>query len=72
MLAVRLTRDVEKRLGNLAKKTGRTKSYYVRRAIVDNLDDMEDVFLADKSREEVMAGGEVFTHAEMMARYRVR
>jgi RHH-type rel operon transcriptional repressor/antitoxin RelB len=71
MLAVRLPRGIEERLGSLAKRTGKTKSYYVRRAIVENLDDMEDVFLADKSKEEVLAGGEVFTHEEMMVRYGV-
>jgi RHH-type transcriptional regulator, rel operon repressor / antitoxin RelB len=69
MLAVRLPRKMEKRLDSLARKTGRTKSYYVRRAIADNLEDMEDVFLADKSWEEVMAGGTVHTHEEVMARY---
>lgn len=69
MLAVRLSRKMEKRLDSLAKKTGRTKSYYVRRAIAENLEDMEDVFLADKSWEEVISGGRVYTHEEVMARY---
>ena len=69
MLAVRLPRKMEKRLDSLAKKTGRTKSYYVRRAIAENLEDMEDVFLADKSWEEVISGGRVYTHEEVMARY---
>ena len=69
MLAVRLPRKMEKRLDVLAKKTGRTKSYYVRQAIAENLEDMEDVFLADKSWEEVLAGGIVHTHEEVMARY---
>jgi RHH-type rel operon transcriptional repressor/antitoxin RelB len=62
---------MEKRLDRLAKKTGRTKSYYVRRAIAENLEDMEDVSLADKSWEEVLAGGRVYTHEEVMARYGV-
>ena len=69
MLAVRLPRQMEKRLDSLAKKTGRTKSYYVRQAISQNLEDMEDVSLADRSWEEVMAGGTVYTHEEVMARY---
>ncbi|MEC9343769.1 MAG: TraY domain-containing protein, partial [Pseudomonadota bacterium] len=33
MLALRLPADIEKRLDDLAKKTGRTKSYYARQAI---------------------------------------
>ena len=69
MQAVRLPKDIEKRLDTLAKRTGRTKSFYMRQAIVDNLDDLEDAFLADKSWEKVLAGEPVFTHEEMLARY---
>jgi RHH-type rel operon transcriptional repressor/antitoxin RelB len=46
MLALRLTSDIEKRLERLAKKTGRTKSFYAREAIVEHLEDMEDAYLA--------------------------
>jgi RHH-type rel operon transcriptional repressor/antitoxin RelB len=63
---------MEKRLGVLAKKTGRTKSFYVRQALAENFDDMEDVFLADKSMEEVMAGGRVYTHEEVLVRLGLR
>lgn len=46
MLAVRLSEEIEKRLQNLAEKTGRTKTYYARKAILDFLEDMEDTYLA--------------------------
>ena len=46
MLAVRLPDDVEKRLKALAQKTGRTKTYYVREAVVDHIDNLEDTYLA--------------------------
>lgn len=46
MLAVRLPENIEKRLGNLAEKTGRTKTFYVRQAILQHLDDIEDYYLA--------------------------
>lgn len=46
MLAIRVSDDVEKRLQNLAIKTGRTKTYYARKAICEFLDDMEDTYLA--------------------------
>ncbi|MBP9727126.1 MAG: TraY domain-containing protein [Gammaproteobacteria bacterium] len=46
MLAVRLPDDVEKRLNALAQKTGRTKTYYVREAVVDHIDDLEETYLA--------------------------
>ncbi len=46
MLVVRLPADVEQRLTDLAQKTGRTKSYYARKAILEAIEDMEDMFLA--------------------------
>jgi RHH-type transcriptional regulator, rel operon repressor / antitoxin RelB len=48
MLAIRLPEDIELRLGNLAKKTGRTKTFYAREAILEYLDDLEDLYLAEK------------------------
>ncbi len=47
MLALRLPADLEKRLDDLAKKTGRTKSFYARQAIVEYIDDLEDIALAE-------------------------
>lgn len=46
MLAIRLDHEVESRLEQLAKKTGRTKTYYAREAILEYLEDMEDYYLA--------------------------
>jgi RHH-type rel operon transcriptional repressor/antitoxin RelB len=46
MLAIRLDQEVESRLEQLAKKTGRTKTYYAREAILEHLEDMEDYYLA--------------------------
>ncbi|MEA3031654.1 MAG: RHH-type transcriptional regulator, rel operon repressor / antitoxin RelB [Sphingomonadales bacterium] len=48
MLAVRLDADVEKRLEALAARTGRTKTFYAREAIVTHLDDLEDFYLAEE------------------------
>ena len=48
MLAIRLPVEIEKRLAELARATGRTKSFYVREAILEYLDDLEDVYLAEK------------------------
>lgn len=67
MLNVRLPKGMEKRLEALAKRTGRTKSYYVRRALEENFEDMEDARLADKVWEAVLAGEPVYTHAEVKA-----
>ena len=56
MLAVRLPEDIERRLGELAKATGRTKSYYAREAIIEKLEDLEDIYYAEKVLEDIKAG----------------
>ncbi|MGD0347753.1 MAG: ribbon-helix-helix domain-containing protein [Terracidiphilus sp.] len=38
MIAVRLPAAIEKRLDRLAKRTGRTKSFYVREALLNHLE----------------------------------
>ena len=48
MLAIRLPEDIEARLESLAKRTGRTKTFYARQAILDHLDDLEDLYLAEQ------------------------
>ena len=56
MLAIRLPKDIELRLDNLAKATGRTKTFYAREAILAYLEDMEDLYLADKSMRALKSG----------------
>lgn len=46
MLAIRIPQDIETRLQRLAKKTGRTKTYYAREALLRFIEDMEDEYLA--------------------------
>jgi RHH-type rel operon transcriptional repressor/antitoxin RelB len=48
MLAIRLPSDVEARLDALAKATGRTKTFYAREAILEHLDALEDLYLAEQ------------------------
>lgn len=51
MLAIRLPEDIEKRLKALADKTGRTKTFYAKEAILEHLGEMEDKYLAIKRLE---------------------
>ncbi len=46
MLAIRLPEDIETRLAALAAKTGRTKTFYAKEAILEYIDHMEDKYLA--------------------------
>jgi RHH-type transcriptional regulator, rel operon repressor / antitoxin RelB len=52
MLSIRLDRDIERRLNQLAKLTGRTKSYYARELIESNIEDLEDRYLAEARIEK--------------------
>ncbi len=54
MLALRLPPEIEQRLAALAKKTGRSKSYYAREAILRQIEDLEDYYLA---RRRLALGG---------------
>ena len=58
MLAIRLPEDIEKRLEKLARRTGRTKSFYVRQAILEHLDDLEDLYQAERIFERIRSGEE--------------
>jgi len=56
MLAIRLPQSVEKRLENLARRTGRTKTFYAREAILQHLEDLEDMYLAERALERIRNG----------------
>jgi RHH-type rel operon transcriptional repressor/antitoxin RelB len=58
MLAIRLPEEIEKRLDVLAKSTGRTKTFYARKAILEYLDNLEDIYMAEKILEDISSGKE--------------
>ncbi len=60
MIAVRMPADVEARLDNLARKTGRTKTYYVREAVIEHIADLEDLYLAEEELRAIKAGARTY------------
>ena len=52
MLEVPLHPDVERRLSELAKRTGRSESDFARELIESNLEDLEDRYLAEQAIAE--------------------
>ena len=60
MLALRLPADVESRLEELARRTGRTKSYYAREAIVEHLAELEELNLAEAELEAIRKGARTY------------
>jgi len=53
MLAIRLPKSIERRLEKLAKRTGRTKSYYACEAILRHIEDLEDIYLAERALDRI-------------------
>jgi RHH-type rel operon transcriptional repressor/antitoxin RelB len=64
MLSVRLGEELEQRLEALAKATGRSKTYYVREALIQKLEDMEDLYLTETVLERIRSGEEKVLSAE--------
>jgi RHH-type rel operon transcriptional repressor/antitoxin RelB len=70
MLAIRLPEEIETRLESLAQVTGRSKTFYAREAILEYLDDMEDLYLAEQRLIDIRAGkSPTLPLEEVMKRY---
>jgi len=54
-ISIRL--DEEERLDRLARRTGRSKSFYVKTALHEYLTDLEDAFAADAAIDAFGVGG---------------
>jgi RHH-type transcriptional regulator, rel operon repressor / antitoxin RelB len=55
-ISIRLSDDLSSRLEKLAKRTGRSKSFYVVKAIEEHLQDLEDLYIAEQRLIELRAG----------------
>ena len=70
MLAIRLPIEIEQRLTSLAQATGRSKTFYAREAILEHLDNLEDLYLAEQRLMDFRAGKTEATSLEaVMQRY---
>ena len=56
-VTVRLMPDEERRLDALSARTGRTRSFYVRTALREYLEDLEDAYAADDAMRDLKASG---------------
>jgi RHH-type transcriptional regulator, rel operon repressor / antitoxin RelB len=52
MLTVLLNPDIERRLSELAKRTGRTEGELARELVEGNIEDLEDRYLAEQAIAE--------------------
>ncbi len=59
MLAVRLDPDLESRLTAVARRTGRSKSYYAREALREKIEELEDIALLEEALRDPDLGKRV-------------
>lgn len=55
-VSLRLPDEVADRLDKLAKLTGRSKTFYMVEAIIEHLDDLEDLCIAEQRLIDFRAG----------------
>ena len=68
--SIRLPHEIEERLEKLSAQTGRNKAFYVKEAILDHLDDIEDVYLSEKRLGRIRSGRtQTIPLQEVMKRY---
>mgnify|MGYP001257514614 CR=1 FL=1 len=68
--SIRLPEEIENRLQKLSAQTGRSKSFYVKEAILEHLSDIEDIYLAERRLEDIRSGHtNTIPLQEVMKRY---
>ena len=68
MLSIRLSKEIHARLERLAEETGQTKNDYAREAILEKIEEMEDLHFAGKVLEQIREGKEKVVVSEEMWR----
>ena len=69
-VSLRLPIEVVDRIANLAKMTGRSRTFYMQEAIEQHLEDLEDVYLAEQALVDIRAGkSKTIPLEEVMKRY---
>lgn len=69
-VSLRLPENLNQRLSSLAAQTGRSKTFYMLEAIKQHIDDLEDLYLAEKRLLDVRSGKtQTVLLEEVMKRY---
>ncbi len=56
--SIRLDAELDARLERIARRTGRSKSFYVKQALEQQIEDIEDLYLARSVAKRVADGRE--------------
>lgn len=64
LLSIRVESELGERLNKLSQETHRTKSFYVKQALINYIDDLEDIYLVEKRLEKLSRGKDTILNSE--------
>lgn len=67
-IMIRVPTEIKARLENLSAATHRPVAFYVREALLEHLEDLEDIYLADATMERVRAGKSELISTEQLSK----
>ncbi len=64
--SVRLSEDTENKLNQIARETGRSKAFYIRKIIETYIDEITDCYRVDRAMKDLRSGkAKVFSQDEV-------
>lgn len=69
-ISVRFSQELNSMLSTVVEENNTTKTDFIRQAVVEKIEDMYDIRMADQAHKEWVDGGrKTISHEEMMKRY---
>ncbi|WP_261055812.1 DUF6290 family protein (plasmid) [Streptococcus sp. KHUD_011] len=69
-ISVRFSKELNSLLNATVEENNTTKTDFIRQAVVEKIEDMYDIKVADEAHKEWVEGGKkTISHEEMMKRY---
>ena len=69
-VSVRFSQELNSILSTIVEENNTTKTDFIRQAVVEKIEDMYDIRMADQAHKEWVDGGrKTISHEEMMKRY---
>lgn len=69
-VSVRFSQELNSMLSTVVEENNITKTDFIRQAVVEKIEDMYDIRMADQAHKEWVDGGrKTISHEEMMKRY---
>ena len=69
-VSVRFSQELNSMLSTVVEENNTTKTDFIRQAVVEKIEDMYDIRMAEQAHKEWVDGGrKTISHEEMMKRY---